>query len=115
MQVVRRGGAAFRPIIKDHPVGTKISQELKEGLDMVVNGLKAMVYVGDGEVRRKDRHGIAEDQVIALVEDPFLNFWEMILAEETLPLPCLLFAYFGCTTVDSARIILKADGKSLTG
>ena len=42
--------------------------------------------MGDGEVRRENRHGIAKDQVIASVEDPFLDFREMIQAEETSPL-----------------------------
>jgi hypothetical protein len=34
--------------------------------------------VRDGEVREKDRHGIAEDQVILSVEDPFLPLRKMI-------------------------------------
>jgi hypothetical protein len=42
--------------------------------------------MGDGEVRRENRHGIAEDQVFASVEDPFLVFRKMIQAEETWPL-----------------------------
>jgi hypothetical protein len=61
MKMIRCGGAAFRPVVKNCPARTKVSQELKKGLDMLINGLKAMVYLGDGEVRRENRHGIAED------------------------------------------------------
>ena len=84
MKMIWCRGAAFRPIIKDRPAGTKIGQELKEGLDRFINGLKAMVYMGDGEVRRKNRHRIAKDQVIASVLDSFLAFREMIETEEAL-------------------------------
>jgi hypothetical protein len=84
MKMIRCGGAAFRPIIKDRPTGTKISHELEECSNMFINGLKAMVYMGDGVVRRKNRHRIAEDQVIAFVLDSFLAFREMIQAKETL-------------------------------
>jgi hypothetical protein len=56
--MIRCGSAAFRPIIKNGPVGTKISRELKEGLDMFINGLKAVIYMGDGEVRRKTGIGL---------------------------------------------------------
>jgi hypothetical protein len=76
---------------------------------VLINGLKAMVYVGDSEVRREDRHGIAEDQVIASVEDPSLAFREMTQAKETLPVLFIYFAYFSCTTFDSAGIMLEAD------
>jgi hypothetical protein len=37
----------------------------------------------NGEVRREDRHGIAEDQVLTSIENSLLSFWEMIQAEET--------------------------------
>jgi hypothetical protein len=68
--------------------------------------------MGDGEVRRENRHGIAENQIVASVEDPFLAFREMIQAEETSLLVCIPFANVGQTALDSSRIVLEADGKS---
>jgi hypothetical protein len=82
---------------------------------MFINGLKAMVYMGDGEVRRKNRHRISEDQVVVLVEDPSLVFGEMVQAKETLSLLSVDFGYLSGTTLDSAGIMLEADGKSLAG
>jgi hypothetical protein len=83
MKVSRCGGATFRAIVKDCPAITKISHELKEGLDRFNDGLGAMVQMRDGEVRREDRHGITKDQVFASVEDSFLAFRELIQTEET--------------------------------
>jgi hypothetical protein len=68
--------------------------------------------MGDGEVRRENRHGIAENQIVASVEDPFLAFREMIQAEETLPLVYISFANVGQAAFDSSPIVLEADGKS---
>jgi len=67
--------------------------------------------MGDGEVRRENRHGIAEDQVVASKEDSFLTFREMIQAEETSPLVYIFFAYIGQAALDSPGILLEAYGK----
>jgi hypothetical protein len=69
----------------------------------------------DGEVRRKNRHGIAEDQVVASVEDPFLAFREMIQAEETWLIVWSFLAYISQATLDSSGIVLETDGKSPAG
>ena len=71
--------------------------------------------MGDGEVRGEDGHGIAEDQVFAPVEDPFLSFREMIQAEETWPLVSFCSAHVCCTALDSSGIVLEADGKPSAG
>jgi len=55
MKMIRCRSAAFRSIVKDRPAGPKISQELKVGSDMFLDSLKAMIYVGDSVVRRKNR------------------------------------------------------------
>ncbi len=115
MKVVGCRGATFRPIIKGRPTSTEVSHELEVDPDVFINGLKAVVYMGDGEVRRKNRHRIAEYQVIVTVEDPFLAFREMIQAKETLSSPFIDIPYFGCTTFYSAGIILKADWESFAG
>jgi hypothetical protein len=70
--------------------------------------------MGEGEVRRENRHGIAEDQVLASVEDPFLAFRKMIQAEVTSPLGCIFFAHLSKAALDSSGIVLEADGKSPT-
>jgi hypothetical protein len=44
-----------------------------------------MVHMGDGEVGRKNRHGIAENQIVVSIEDSPLAFREMFQAEETSP------------------------------
>ena len=59
--------------------------------------------------------GIAENQVFASVEKPFLAFREMIQAEETAPLVCIFVAHVGEGVLDSSRIVLEADGKSSAG
>src|SRR4030042_4247295 len=71
--------------------------------------------MGDGEVRKENRHGIAEDEVFTSVQDPFLTVGEMIQAEETLPLLCIFFSHIGQAALHSSWIILEADGKSLAG
>ena len=71
--------------------------------------------MGDGEVRRENRHGIAEDQVFASVENPFLAFRKMIQAKETSSVFCIFFAQVSCAALDSSGIVLEADRKSPTG
>jgi hypothetical protein len=115
MKVLRCGSAAFGSIVENRPPGTKFGQELEKGTDMFRDGLAAMLYMGDGKVRRENRHGVAEDQVLASVEEPFLVSREMIQAEETSPLVCTL-AVHGCqAALDSSRIVLEADGKFPAG
>jgi hypothetical protein len=71
--------------------------------------------MGDGEVRRENRHGIAEDQVFVSVKDPFLTSREMVQAEETAPFICIFFCHIGETALDSSGIVLESDGKSAAG
>jgi len=71
--------------------------------------------MGNGEVRRENGHGIAEDQVFASVEDPFLAFREMLYAKETWPLVYVFSGHIGRTALDSSGIVLKSDGKSPAG
>src|SRR5512137_3048405 len=115
MKMVGGGSSAFGSIVENRPPGTKFGYEWEKGFDVFSDGLAAMLYMGDGEVGRKNRHGIAEDQVFAPVEEPFLCLREMIQAEETSPLVGI-FAAHGCeAALDSSRIILEADGKSSAG
>ena len=62
---------------------------------------------------REDRHGIAEDQVVAPVEDSFLTFGKMIQAEETGPVVSITSLYDGRTALYPSRVVLEADGESL--
>ena len=48
--------------------------------------------MGDGEVGRENRAGIAKNQVFASVKNPFLAFREMRKTKETLPLGGICFA-----------------------
>ena len=70
--------------------------------------------MGDREVRREDRHGIAEDQIFVSEENPSLAFREMNRAEETAPLVFISFVHLGQAALDSSGIELKADGKPPT-
>jgi len=115
MKVIRCRGTTFWSVVEDCPAGTKINHELKKGIDIFSDGLEAMVKMGDREVRRENRHGIAEDQVFVSVEDPFLTLREMVQAEETAPFICILFRNIGETALNSSRIVLEADGKSAAG
>ena len=71
--------------------------------------------MGDGEVRREDGHGIAEDQVVAPVEDSFLGFRETIETEETSSVFCVSFVHASCAALDSTGIVLEANGKPFAG
>ena len=69
--------------------------------------------MGDGEVRREDRHGIAEDQVVGSAENSFLALRQTIETEETSSVFCISFAHAGCAALDSSGIVLEADRKSV--
>jgi hypothetical protein len=115
MKMVRGGSSAFGPIVENRPAGTQFGHELEKGFDVFSDGLAAMLCMGNGEVGRKNRPGVTEDQVCAPIEEPFLCIGEMIRAEETSPLVRILAAH-GCqAALDSSRIILEADGKSPAG
>ena len=115
MKVIRCGGATSWPVVENRPVGAKITHEPEKEIDMFRDGLEPMVQMGDDEVRREYRHGVAKDQIFVSVEDPLLAFGQTIQAEETLSLVCFFFAHVGQTTLDSSGIELEADGKSATG
>jgi hypothetical protein len=64
--------------------------------------------MGDGEVRRENRHGIAENQVVVSVEDSLLAFRKAVQAEETSPLVSIFSSYVGQAALDSPGILLEA-------
>src|SRR5512136_486124 len=70
--------------------------------------------MGDGKVRGKNRHGIAENQVFVPVKDSFLIFGKMIRAEETVPPVPFCSAHLRRTAPDSSGVVLEADRKSMT-
>jgi len=67
--------------------------------------------MGDGKVRREDRHGITKDQVFTSIKNTTLPFRKMIQTEETLPLLSILFSYFGQAALNSPGIVLEENGK----
>jgi len=69
----------------------------------------------NSELKRENRHGIAEDQVFLSVENPFLTFREMIQAEETLLLISIFFTPDSHTACDPSGIVLETDRKSFAG
>jgi hypothetical protein len=68
--------------------------------------------VGDGEVGRENRHGIAKNEVITPIENSFLAFREMIRAEETFPFVPASLTDPGQAAFDSSGVMLEAHGKS---
>ena len=112
MMMIRCGGATLGSIVEDRPAGTKIIHKLEKGVDIFSDRLVAMIQMGNSELKRENRHGIAENQVIVSVEDPFLTFREMIQTEETLSLLSISFDPNSHTTCDPFGIVLEADGKS---
>jgi hypothetical protein len=68
-----------------------------------------MVHMGNGQVGREDRHGIAENEVLASIEDSFLSFREMIQTEKTGAFISPPFTHRGCAALDSSRVILEAS------
>jgi hypothetical protein len=76
---------------------------------MLLDGLRTVVQVGDSEVRRENRHGIAENQVPTSIEDSLLSFWEMIQTEETRLAVFIVQGRTRRTTFESFAIMLDAD------
>jgi hypothetical protein len=71
--------------------------------------------MGDSEMRGKNRHGIAEDQIFAPVKDSLLTFGEMLQAKKTSPFLYISFSHIGCTALNSTGIVLETNGKSIAG
>jgi len=71
--------------------------------------------MGKGEVRRKNRPGVAENQVFAPVENPFLYFREVIDAQKASPLVSDFYTDVGQAVLDSSGVVLEANGKSSAG
>jgi hypothetical protein len=115
MKVIRRRSAASRPIVKDGPSGAEIGHELQERVHVLRYRLWKMIYVGDGEVGRENRRWVAEDQIVASVEYPFLAFGKMIQTEEARPLACILLADCGQGAPHSSSVVLEEDGKPVAG
>ena len=69
MKVIGCRGAASWAVIKNRPVRTEIGCELEEGIDLPPDSLGMVVETGYGEVKRENRHGIAEDQVFVPVPE----------------------------------------------
>jgi len=111
MKMIRRGGAASGSVVEECPGGTEISDHLEKGADMFSNGLAAMVQMGEGEVRRKDGPGVAEDQVVASPQDTFLAFRQTVEAEETGLLSCSSFVRSSRCILKSSGIVMEADGE----
>jgi hypothetical protein len=63
-------------------------------------------------MRRKNRHGVTEDQVFIPIKDPFLPIREVIQTEETWPLGSIFFSHNGKTALDSSGVVLEADSES---
>jgi len=112
MMMIGCGGAAPGSIVEDHPAGTKIIHKLEKGVDIFSDLLVAMIQMGNSELERENRHGIAENQVTVSIEDSFLTFREMIQTEETRSLLSISFDPNSHTTCDPFGIVLQADGKS---
>jgi hypothetical protein len=66
-------------------------------------------------VRRKNRHGIAENQIFTPVKNSFLAFGEVLQAKKTSPFFYIRFSHIGCTAPNSAGIVLEPNGKSIAG
>jgi hypothetical protein len=73
--------------------------------------LRAVVQMGDREVGRENRHGIAEDQVFASIEDPLLGLGEMVQAEKAGTFVSVLIAHGGRAASHPPGVVLEADGK----
>ncbi len=66
------------PVVKDRPTVAEITDKLKQRIDLIVNCLRAMVYIRDGEMSRENGRRIAEDQKFIPVDYPFLRFREVL-------------------------------------
>jgi len=82
---------------------------------MFSNGLEAVVQMRNSEVRRENRHGIAENQVLTSVKDAFLFLGKMVQTEETRALVCVFLANVSQAALDPPGVVLETDGKTFAG
>lgn len=108
MKVIGCRGAASWAVIKNRPVRTEIGCELEEGIDLPPDSLGMVVETGYGEVKRENRHGIAEDQVFVPVPNPFLLFREMIQAKKAWTIIHRLFSHIGQGALHPSGVVLNA-------
>ena len=59
--------------------------------------------------------GLPRIRYVLPVEDPFLAFREMMQAEETGPAAYILLTHSGQGALHSSGVVLKENGKPLTG
>jgi len=67
----------------------------------------------EGEMRRENRHRVAEDQEIVLIEDSFLRWRELIQTEKTGFHASIFVIHISRTAPQPSRIILKPNGKAI--
>ncbi len=72
-----------------------------------------MLYMGDSEVREKNRHGIAQDQIFAPVKNSPLAFGEVLQAKKTSSFLYISFSHIGRAALHSTGIVLEANRKSI--
>jgi hypothetical protein len=114
MEVVRRRGAALRPVVKDAKIRAEIGHEPKERNEgrSRTEALGLVLRPANGEVGGKDGHGVAEDQIVVPVKDAFLFFRQILAAQKTGSPGYGLFPDIGKGARYPSRIMLRADGKT---
>ena len=82
VEVIGRRSAAPRAVIEDDHPGAEIRRKPQEHLQIIRERLGKVAAVGDGQVPRKDRNGVAQNEIGFPVEDRPLLRGEMFAAEE---------------------------------
>ena len=111
MEMIGSGGSAFRAVVENRPAWPQIRDELKVVVDLFGDRLRAVVQMGDREVGRENRHGIAEDQVFPSIEDSFLGFGEMVQAEKAGTFVSVPIAHGGRAAPHPPGVVLEVDKK----
>jgi hypothetical protein len=83
MVVVRRRGAGARAVVQDNRPRTEVQSKPQKCRHILRKRLGKMAAVRDRQMARKDRHRIAQNEIVAPVEDRPLFRREMVGAEET--------------------------------
>jgi hypothetical protein len=72
-----------------------------------------MFHMGNGEMRWKSRHGIAEDPVFVSIENPPLFGGQIVEAQETRTVLDILLSHGGGSACHPSRVVVEENRKTM--
>jgi hypothetical protein len=83
MEMVRRGSPTPGSIIESNPPVAEVCHKHEKGINDFRNGLRSVFHMGNGEVRGKNGHRVAQDHIFFPVENPLLSRRQIVSTQET--------------------------------